>query len=559
MKTLHECLADYDTTMLRAIAERRGVEVPTSRPQEMAAEIASALLKPESIDQSLTWLTGEERRALDLLMASGGRMRIHRFEQQAGEIRRFGPGSLAREAPWRSPANPAEGLWYQGLIARGFAQEAETVVEFAFIPDDLRPLLPPSQAGHEPFEVSVERDPDVVDLGGTEAVDDVCTLLGLAYAGELHNQGGQLEEDSEEQALAQLLEPDRARLGFLLHVARAAGLLRPLGRSIHIARDRVRRWLEQARTLQLRVLQEAWRGDDEWNDLWHVPGIRCEETGWRNDPLAGRAAVLDLVGRCPRDAWLSIRAFVGVVRELESDYLRPDGDFGSWYIRDVRSGEYLVGFEHWDQIEGALLAYLIAGPLHWLGMVSLGRPRGWEKPAAFRLTTWGAAFLGLPHDPFEDLPPQPARVSPDATVTVPQEASLSERFQLARIAEWRASGPEYVYQVTPASLGRALGEGIQVERVERFLRRISDDSVPAAGIARIRDWASHYGHVRLRRAAILEARSAGVMGELRANARIRGYLRQAVSPTVALVRDSDWEALIAELHRAGYLPEIIEH
>jgi hypothetical protein len=49
------------------------------------------------------------------------------------------------------------------------------------------------------------------------------------------------------------------------------------------------------------------------------------------------------------------------------------------------------------------------------------------------------------------------------------------------------------------------------------------------------------------------------MGELRAHARIRGYLRQALSPTMAVVREADWDVLIQELHQAGYLPEILHH
>jgi hypothetical protein len=56
----------------------------------------------------------------------------------------------------------------------------------------------------------------------------------------------------------------------------------------------------------------------------------------------------------------------------------------------------------------------------------------------------------------------------------------------------------------------------------------------------------------------LETRSAQIMSELRAHERIRGYLRQPISPTVTLVRESDWTRLTDELYRAGYLPEIIE-
>ena len=151
MKTLQECLADHDTILLRAIAERWGVDYSTNQQPEMVQELVAEMLQPESIQETIEWLTGDERTILDTLIVNGGRMRIHRFEQQAGQIRRFGPGSLAREAPWRSPASVAEGLWYRGLIARGFAGEADTVVEFVFALSDLRPLLSPPPKAQEPF------------------------------------------------------------------------------------------------------------------------------------------------------------------------------------------------------------------------------------------------------------------------------------------------------------------------------------------------------------------------------------------------------------------------
>lgn len=556
MKTLQECLVDYDVVLLRAIAERRGVELGTSHRPEMVQELAAALLEPASVDEAVVWLTEVERRALDALVINGGRMRAHRFEQVAGSIRRFGPGSLARDAPWRAPVSPAEGLWYRGLIGRGFAEEAQTVVEFVFVPTDLRPLLPAPQFSQTPFVVPAAGTPYRIQPGGTDAVDDVCTLLALAQQGQLRQHGGELAPESADLALEQFLVQDSERLQLIYHVAQAANLLQVQGRTARIRREQVRNWLQQRRETQLRVLQEAWRGSFEWNDLWHVPGIRCEETGWYNDPLSARTAVFELLSRSAMDDWLSIQGFVDTVYEQASDYLRPDGDFESWYIRDARSGEYLTGFQNWHRIEGALLTYLLSGPLHWLGIVSLGCPEGWEKPAAFRLTAWGLVFLGLSHDLPDVQPAPPARVAPDATVSLPRDALLSDRFQLARIAEWRVSGANYVYALTAASLGRALGDGVEMSRIERFIQRISAESAPAAAVARIRGWAARYGLIRLRRAAVLETRTPQIMNELRAHDRIRGYLRQILSPTTALVRESDWEVLIQELQRAGYLPEM---
>jgi hypothetical protein len=558
MRKLVECLLDHDSTLLRAIAERRGVELGSGSFDEKVEMLAAALLNPDSITETLEWLSDEEREAIDALLLNGGQMRAHLFALRFGEIRRFGPGSLARQAPWRAPANPAEGLWYRGLIARAFADREGTAVEFVFIPSDLLSLLPPPPVGPVPFDLPAAADPYRVAAGDPALIDDLCTLLSMAQAGSLHLVHGGYSQETFDQLSQRLLEGDRARVDLMSHLARSADLMYVEGRKVRLNRERVRLWLKESRAQQLREMQATWLEDASWNDLCHVPGLRCEETGWRNDPLLARRAVLDLLRRCAVDSWVSIPGFVQVVRDRAPDYARPDGDFESWYIRDARSGEYLAGFEHWDQVEGALLVYLLAGPLHWLGVVSLGYKEGWEKPSAFQITPWGGALLGLAHAVLEDLPSHPALVAPDGTVTLAREAPLSDRFQLARIADWRASGATYAYAITPTSLGRALSAGIEVERIERFLARISEGSVPAAAVLRLRSWAERYGRVRLRRVVILETRTPQLMAELRAQERIRGYLRQAVSPTVTLVRESDWDLLLQELHRAGYLPEILE-
>jgi hypothetical protein len=559
MKTLHECLQEYDTTLLRAIAERLGIDLDSNHQPAMAEAISAALLSEEFLAQVLAWLSEEERQALDSLVAGGGRMRAHRFRQRAGELRRFGPGSLAREAPWRKPTSAAEGLWYRGLIARAFAEEAGTVVEFVFIPADVLPLLPSPQEDRKPFVVPLADEPSKVALGDPALIDDLCSLLSHIQNRAVRMEGDHLHADDSELLRKQFLGRDGPRLEYLYHLARGAKLLRVEGRTLRPVRDAVRDWLHQPRAEQLWMLQDLWSKDPDWNDLWHVPGIRCEPTGWRNDPLLARETVLGLLGRCRPQAWLSVAGFVEAVQERVPDFARPNGDFESWYIRDTRTGEYLSGFEHWGRVEGALLRYFLSGPLHWLGMVSLGYAEGRKQPSAFRLAPWGVAFLGLSDVSLEELPPHPARVSPDGVVTLAREAPLHDRFQLARFADWQASGVEYRYVITAESLGHALGEGIQVDMVERFLQRISDGSVPAAAIARMRTWAERYGHVRLQRSTILETRTPQLMVELRAHERIRNYLRQPLSPTLAVVRDSDWDPLVKELHLAGYLPEIVKH
>jgi hypothetical protein len=558
MKTLRECLADYDTVLLRAIAERLGVAFTTNHHAGMVEEIAQALLEGNLVSEVLGWLSHEERLALETLLSNGGRMRAHRFVQRFGNIRRFGPGSMAREAPWRTPVSPAEGLWYRGLISRAFAKEADVVVEFFFVPSDLRELLPPPQSEHKPFVVPLADEPYTVAAGDPALVDDLCTLLAQVQNERVRAKSPYQLPEELARIEERFLGSNGPRLVFLYHLARAMGFVYSEGRVLKLDRERVRDWLKQPRAEQLWRLQETWSKDVDWDDLRQVPSIRCEETGWRGDPVATRDAVLGLLNRSEADAWLSIEGFVNAIHDQVPDYARPDGDFDSWYIRDARSGEYVMGFDHWYQVEGALLVYLISGPIYWLGMVSLGYREGWEKPSSFRLTPWGMAFLGFAEAPVPEELSSPAAISPEGVVTLSRAASLHDRFQLARIAEWLASGEEYVYAVTPASLGKALSTNVTVEMVERFLQRIAQGNVPAAAIARLRSWAGNYGHVRLQRATVLETRTPQLMSELRAHERIRPYLRQALSPTLVIVRDSDWSRLIEELHLAGYLPEIVE-
>jgi len=559
VKTLRECLLEYDTTLLRAIARRRGVELTASHQPQMAIELAEALCDPASLNEALRWLTRDERRALDLLLLNDGRLPMLRFIQQFGEIRRFGPASLAREAPWLAPIGAAEGLWYQGLIGRGFKEQDGISTEFVFIPSDLVPHLPPPQSKETPFEVPEVERPYHIVPGDDALIDDMCMLLALVRTAEVQLQAGRLTAETVATLQRQFLDDDPDRLEFLFHLAQAAELIAIEGRRVRLHRDAARNWLKGTRARQLYRLQLTWRDDPGWNELWHVPTLICEETGWRNDPLLARQAVLGLLKRCRSDAWLSIPGFVQAVKRHWPDYLRPDGDFDSWYIRDRRTGRYLTGLEHWDKIEGALLAYMLEGPLHWLGIVSSGYREGWQKATAFRLTAAGTAFLGLRELTDEQLPIQPAQVSPEGEVVLPREASLYDRFQLARIGEWRASRPDYVFQITAESLRRAFGENIQVDMLENFMNRIAQGQLPSATIDRIRALANQYGHVRLRRAAILETRTPKTMLDLRAHVRISPYLRQPISPTATLVRLSDWDVLLQELERAGYLPEIIDH
>ena len=131
-KDLRQCLIDCDIAMLRAIAERRGIELTSNSQREVVEQLAEELVQPESIADIVERLEHEEREALESLVSEGGRSKLHLFVRRYGEIRALGPGRLERERPWENPVSAVEGLWYSGLVYRAFYEMEGQTSEFIF-------------------------------------------------------------------------------------------------------------------------------------------------------------------------------------------------------------------------------------------------------------------------------------------------------------------------------------------------------------------------------------------------------------------------------------------
>jgi hypothetical protein len=566
MKNLRQCLIDCDMAMLKAIAQRRGIELTSNRQHEVVEQLAQTLLQPESIANILERLQPQEREALESLISEGGRKKLHLFARQYGEIRAFGPGKLERERPWENPISAAEGLWYSGFIYRAFDEVEGKTCEFVFVPQDLLPLLPEVERKPPAFVVETAPAPSIIRQGNLTLVQDTCAFLSYLQNEDVKplKDGSLARHDIErinqrflvKEDLAEIRHEDETeRLAFLHHLCQRLELVHTSDGFLKPNPPEAKRWLKATRAEQLQALQEAWRDDPGWNELWRVKSLRCEPTGWRNDPLLTRKKILGHLAKCPPERWLSLPSFISAIKEDDPDFQRPDGDYTSWYIREVATGQYLIGFEHWDQVEGALIAYLIAKPLHWLGATSLGYDAE-VNLCSFLITPWGAAFLGLPSEmPAEPLP-SPMIVQPDFTIIAPASGSLYDRFQLERVAAWQSSGESYVYRITRNSLARGLRQGIKIEMVLAFLKRVSGGKVPRNVVSALRNWDKRRREVRLRRALLLQVGSELTMEELRTLPQTKVYLREIISPKAAIVAKEDWPKLLDELRRLGYLPEI---
>jgi hypothetical protein len=321
---------------------------------------------------------------------------------------------------------------------------------------------------------------------------------------------------------------------------------------------RARQWLGQPDAEQWLACYLAWRDDRTWDELFDLPTLLCDRDGCPNEPWQVRRRLCAILEGLPEGQWLDLGSLLAGLRRYHPDFLRPDGDMDSWFVRDAATGEFVRGMAGWDAIEGALAAHLITGPLHWLGIVDLG---GGERQGArlFRVSLAGRDILA-------DLPPhldETHALEPLATldarllVTVGMQGSRYQRYQLERLAQWQGQDASFArYWLSEDTVWQAQNAGITTEQMLTFLRRITRGRVPEIAAHTLQAWGQRYGGASLRRAVLLETVDAATMQRIRQVPGIVVLLGQPLGPTRCLVDDDNMDQLVAELKKRNIWPRI---
>jgi hypothetical protein len=314
-----------------------------------------------------------------------------------------------------------------------------------------------------------------------------------------------------------------------------------------------------------------------FNELCTLPGLSVEGD-WQNDPLRTRQSVLDFLSTLPGgldgfaarpleagaqkgstrgNPYWSLNAFVAAVHQAHPDFQRPAGDYDSWYLRDETSGEFLRGFEHWDEVDGALLRYIITGPLHWLGIIDLAGPEKDAPSTAFRFSRWAPALLhgAAPSDLKAEA--ETVQISSEGRLFVPRLAPRLVRYQIARFTEWEGeNGGVYRYRVTPGALERARQQGLRASHLLALLRRQAPSVSPSLARA-LERWEERGSEARLERLLVLRLSSPELLQTLRSS-RAGRFLGEPLGPTAVVVKPGAAEKVLAVLAELGYLGEIID-
>jgi hypothetical protein len=544
MTDLTQSLGGHDLGYLQIVAELWGLEFSAADFHQGLDIIVPLLCDPRLATEIVKSLPKEAQEALDELLGSDGQMSWALFIRRYGEIREMGSGRRDRDRPYLEPNSPAEVLYYRALIGRGFFDTQDGLEEFAYLPDEFILLL---SAGHlnaaQVYGRAALPAERVNPLPATDQVlDDACTLLAALRLGL----------PGEEVPMSSYAEPYSLKVVELKKLLIAAGLLdgddQPKPKE-------TRRFLEADRGVSLALLAAAWKTSDDFNELALLPGLELEGE-WSNNPQRARHAVLDFLASTPDKTWWNIESFVSAVEQTNPDFQRPAGDYDSWFIRHAESGEYLRGFENWQQVDGQLIRYLLSGLLHWLGILDLAAPDADMPVTAFRYSRWSGSLL-QGEDP-GGFPAEDKKVfiKSDASLSISRRVPRPVRYQIARFAQWEGlDGEVYRYRLTPSSLERAVQGGLQINHLLNLLEG-NADTVPPNMVKALHRWHEQGSQVRMEQVLVLRLKSPEILKELRASKAAR-FLGDPLGPTTVIVKSGASNKVLAALAEWGYLGEIL--
>jgi hypothetical protein len=526
MPDLYHSLLGHDLGHLRIVAELWGLPLASNDQEDAAKELAASLLDPKLAAELMDSLPSRAKGALTALAHAEGRIPWATFVRQFGDIREMGAAKRDRERPHLKPASTAEILFYRALLARAFFDSKNGPQEFAYIPGDLTLVL---RAGALQTAAPQKAEPL-----GREAVPGERAYVIPA--------DDRLPDDATTLLAALRIGRDVTPDPMLLSLLHAAGLLR---KNVPQA-EAVQRFLEASRPDALKMLVEAWRISETFNELRLMPGLVCEGE-WKNQTPAARRFLLNLLATLPAGKWWSLSSFIVAVKQKHPDFQRPAGDYDSWFIKREADGAYLRGFAAWDEVDGALIRFFITRILQRFGIVELASPGQGKEAAAFRLAARNPRSSKIENGKL--------KISSNGQLVAPRFTPRAVRYQLARFCDWGEERPdEYRYQITPKSLTRAKGQGLKVEHLLALLAKYADAGIPPVLVKALKRWEVNGPEALAETQVVLRVSKPEILGALRKSKAAR-FLGEALGPTSVLIKAGAQSKVMAALAELGLLAE----
>ncbi len=540
MPSLKKMLQAYDLDMLERISSFWSVDSSNLDQAASVEALYKAMQDASLTAEVLASLPEAAKACWDDVLRNPQKITWAHFIRKYGEVREFGPARREREEPEQHPISTAETLWYRGLIGRAFLNLPPEPREYVFIPDELIPDNGPNEKLLSALAIQKVDAKTLKVLAPADGrmIDHLTDWLAARRMGR----------SLPESIAKSWAEPE----SFITRMAAASGLINADG---ELEPEALPRFFQQERSAILADWAAAWMNSTEINDLRNMPDL-VFEGDWFNDPLKPRQFIVEMLRSLTPGDWYSLTALIEAVKALQPDFQRSSGEYDLWFIRKAESSLFLRGFEHWDEVDGTLIRYLINGPLHWLGMTDLGR--GKEKSdTAFKLTPAFFSLLKKEKGAPESTKETTIKISADLSFTIPVGASRPLRYQIARFCEIRSlTSQETCYEISPSSLKLAQKNGLKPGQLQQYLEKNLKSPLPKSLALLAEQWEKNGKVEEVTTGTLLRTHSAEVLQQLTASPQTAKFVLEQLSPTTALINPVGIKVIKAALLELGLLTEI---
>lgn len=541
MPNLAQSFMDHDLGHQRIVADLWRVEVALPDARKGRDNLAQALLDVELVNEIVAALPKDAQTALGSLQSNGQRLPWTEFARRFGEVREMGPAKRDREQPHLNPTSTNEILFYRGLVARAYFEGSKSPEEYAYIPSDLAELIPPlGSAALPPLgRPATPAERKHVLKATDQILDHACTLLAALRIGFSIEECEEIGSDWH--------IPPNTLTALLI----SAGIL---AKNHTPKSNQVRKFLEAPRREALSMLAGAWLSGG-FNDLLYIPTIEKEGV-WKNNAGQTRSRILSMLAELKTNTWQSLPVWIEDVQQHNPDFQRSGGEYDAWYLRNKTTGDYLRGESAWMDVEGALLDFMITGPLHWLGIIELGAPEKEQPIIAFRFSPWAKALLGGQTP--DGLPEENDTLHTNSKleIDIPPHLPRAARYQIARFTEWAGlRKSNYRYKITPQALERATNQELKIPQLVTLLTKHSSTPLPPNLTKSLKRWEQNGTQARIEPVMVLRVTHPEILEQLKASRAAR-FLGTPLGPTTITVSPGAWEKVQSALAELGVLAEI---
>lgn len=248
---------------------------------------------------------------------------------------------------------------------------------------------------------------------------------------------------------------------------------------------------------------------------------------------------------------------LAMVKNQAPDFQRPAGDYDSWFIRDEGSENYLRGFEHWDEVDGRLLYFILTGPLHWLGLVNLAGGDSRGKFTAFQLNSNAQAMMRGELPLLKSDEGHEVVFKDNTALVVPLYSSRELRYQIGRFCEFsKAVNNESWYRLTPVSLEAASNQGLHIHQFVQLLERFRSMPVPISLKNLAQRWEEHGLEARIKTGVLLRFSNEAACVTFLREPKAARLVAETLNPTTLLIHKEGQEVALRLLAAMGILAQV---